>query len=168
MKKLKAEDTAPAKYKESYVCSEAILLSLREEGTVNFSDDVIRASTGFGAGVGWSKHLCGALSGGVMAIGVKYGRTGLNKSRKPSWDCCFELVRRFAKKYGTIQCGELIKSFNDLAAKERISHCQKIIRFVTTETKKIIKDSNDKNFATPERDAYYKRREKTAMIAQKS
>lgn len=160
MEGIKAEKAAPEKYKKAYVCSEAILLSLKEEGILNFHDDVVRAATGFGAGVGWAKKMCGALSGGIMAIGLKYGRNDLEGSRRPAWDRSFELVKRVERQYGTVQCADLIKNFDDLADPVRINHCSKIIGFVTAETKDILKHTEDGAFSAPERDSYYQRREK--------
>ncbi|TDA70183.1 MAG: hypothetical protein D9V47_02700 [Clostridia bacterium] len=66
---------AASKYFEGYTCSEAILLSLREDGVLSFPDTLVKAATGFGAGVGLSRQMCGCLSGAVMAIGIRYGRS---------------------------------------------------------------------------------------------
>ena len=38
-------------------------------------EEVIAMASGFPIGIGRSKCLCGAVSGGVMAIGLVFGRT---------------------------------------------------------------------------------------------
>ncbi|WP_245547365.1 C-GCAxxG-C-C family protein [Halobacteroides halobius] len=37
--------------------------------------EMVKLASGFSIGIGKSKCLCGAVSGGVMALGLNYGRT---------------------------------------------------------------------------------------------
>lgn len=157
---LRAEKAAMEKYRQGYTCSEAILLSLQEEDLIDFSPDVVRAATGFGAGIGLARSLCGCISGAVMAIGVQYGRIDPSRSRKLAWDRCHELVERFRKRFGTTQCATLTDVFTDFASQERIEHCAAIIHFVTREVKDILAVPEDfSKFSDPERDDYFRRRE---------
>lgn len=54
-----------------YYCSEAIIRTIRDEFK---PDNVIAMASGFPVGMGGSGCTCGALVGGIMALGLFFGR----------------------------------------------------------------------------------------------
>jgi C_GCAxxG_C_C family probable redox protein len=56
------------------LCSESVLLAISELLGVE-SELIPRIATGFGAGIGRRGEVCGALAGGVMGLGLVYGRS---------------------------------------------------------------------------------------------
>ena len=40
-----------------------------------------KIATGFGAGIGGRGLVCGAISGGIMALGLKFGRNNVNRQK---------------------------------------------------------------------------------------
>lgn len=71
-------------------------------------DNWIRMSTPFGGGVGMSRQeMCGALAGGLLLIGLLYGRT----SKEQSTDLCQAIVKqfreRFSEAFGYTNCHDL-------------------------------------------------------------
>ena len=54
-------------------CSQCTLLAIQEVFDLA-GDDALKAATGFAGGIGRSGSVCGALIGGVMALGLLYGR----------------------------------------------------------------------------------------------
>ncbi|MBN2163783.1 MAG: C-GCAxxG-C-C family protein [Pontiellaceae bacterium] len=50
-------------------CAETILHAANEVHGMNLSKEALLLSSGFGGGVGGQELLCGALAGGVMALG---------------------------------------------------------------------------------------------------
>ena len=71
------------------------------------SADAPRIATGFGGGVGGGGSLCGAVVGGVMAIGLKYGRNTGAGEREPSRGLSLRFLREFQKEMGSVICREL-------------------------------------------------------------
>lgn len=80
------------------------------------NDDIFKAATGLADGVGLSGDgHCGALSGGVLAIGYFFGRA------KEDFGDMMKLVKgnllskklhdRFVEKYGACRCADLQNSF---------------------------------------------------------
>jgi len=60
--------------------------------------------------------VCGAISGGVIALGLKFGRNAEKKQEiKPYWFAT-ELLKRFEKEFGYVTCRELTGC--DLATEE--------------------------------------------------
>lgn len=58
-----------------FFCSEAVVSSIRDNFELYVPDMVIAMASGFPVGFGRSKCVCGALSGGVMSLGLFFGRT---------------------------------------------------------------------------------------------
>ena len=112
-------ETAFAKAKnyemKSGGCSQCTLAGIFDALGVQ-NDDIFKAATGLADGVGLTGDgHCGALSGGVLAIGYLFGRT------KEDFGDMMKLVKanllskklhdRFVKKYGTCRCADLQNSF---------------------------------------------------------
>ncbi|MFX0197489.1 MAG: C-GCAxxG-C-C family protein [Candidatus Hodarchaeota archaeon] len=95
-------------------CSQAVLGALQRHFNLGNSE-TFKAATAFAGGVGRSREACGALLGGVMAIGLVYGRAKFEDGK-----VCMEqpefleaLVRasrlcdRFKEKFGSLRCGDI-------------------------------------------------------------
>lgn len=65
-------------FRGGFFCSEAVVSSIRSNFELDVPEEVIAMASGFPVGIGRSKCLCGAVSGGVMAIGLIFGRTVQN------------------------------------------------------------------------------------------
>jgi C_GCAxxG_C_C family probable redox protein len=89
-----------------YNCAESILLALSEE--FNQKATIIpRIATGFGAGVGRSGQICGALSGAVMAIGLLKGcdkGEEEREKRNAAYESVRQMIKAFEKEFGSSQC----------------------------------------------------------------
>jgi C_GCAxxG_C_C family probable redox protein len=108
-------------YSQQYkACSQCTLLALQEVfGLTN--DAVLKASSGFAGGIGRMGSVCGALSGGVMALGLLYGRDEETMKhpdeavRSQRWEeiegklCILikKLRSKFEEEYGTIICDDI-------------------------------------------------------------
>jgi C_GCAxxG_C_C family probable redox protein len=101
-------------------CAQCTLLSIQEVFGLK-ADDVVKAATGFAGGLGRRGSVCGAVSGGVMALGLFFGRDlpemkhpdpelrkKLRESREarlvPLIDAYCE---KFESEYGSIICNEI-------------------------------------------------------------
>lgn len=76
---------------------------MREELGVE-SDLIPGIALGFGGGLGRRGLVCGALSGGVMAIGLRYGP---RQEKDAAYALVLELGRRFEKQHGSVLCRDL-------------------------------------------------------------
>jgi C_GCAxxG_C_C family probable redox protein len=94
---------------EGFLCSEAVLMALSE--CLGVSSEIIpRIATGFGAGLGRNGEVCGALSGGVMGLGLRLGRSAVEEGegeRRPYWFST-ELAARFREQLGHVRCEDLL------------------------------------------------------------
>ena len=56
-----------------FYCSEAVLKVLKDSFEAPYGDEIIKLASGFPVGMG-NGCTCGAVNGGVMAIGMFFGR----------------------------------------------------------------------------------------------
>ena len=73
----------------------------------------LKLATGFGSGMGRMCHVCGALTGGFMVLGLKYGKYQTDGSRygnetETTYKLVSDLAARFKERNGSILCRELI------------------------------------------------------------
>ena len=75
----------------------------------NIQSDIIPAiASGFCGGMSRTAGLCGALAGGIMALGVVYGRNSSENSPKKIYALSERLVRDFEKQFGSRNCSDLL------------------------------------------------------------
>ncbi len=80
------------------------------------SDFIPKIATGFCGGVSRTCGMCGAVSGGVMVIGLFSGRSAPTESVAESYSMVRKLVKEFGALFGSTNCMELTGC--DLGAEE--------------------------------------------------
>lgn len=106
------------RYKGGYYCCEALISTMRDMLKLDVPDEVIAMSSGMAVGVGKSGCLCGALNGGVMALGMIFGRTEQDGPTNPKSVKCMQLTHElhdwFKEHNGknATCCRVLTKEFN--------------------------------------------------------
>jgi C_GCAxxG_C_C family probable redox protein len=95
---------------EFHGCSQAVLLTFQE--LLGLEDELtFKAAGPLCAGMGTSK-TCGALTGGMMVLGMKCGRARIDEGLDglmPGLMAAQNLVRKFEQEYGTTACSEISK-----------------------------------------------------------
>ena len=123
-------------HKNRMNCSERAMASIYRAFEIDkhtsLPDDVIRLASGFGGGGGITSYgMCGAVSGGLMALGLFWGRVdpmdyyhavGLHTleavDKNPEQSTAFyrifnRFTSQFQKEFGSIVCQELIREYLD-------------------------------------------------------
>jgi len=108
--------TLAKKYEmENGNCAQCVFSGVTEALCIE-NNDVFRAATGFADGIGLTgEGHCGALSGGVMAIGCLFGRKRDEFARRGKMMKALLLSRqlqaKFIEKYGVCRCHDLQVKF---------------------------------------------------------
>jgi len=93
-------------------CAESVLRTAGLHLGVNADGRLTRAASCFGGGVGRSKQeLCGALAGGLMALGLACGRDEPEQSCEEAYDLGAEFRERFIALHGASACRDLLERF---------------------------------------------------------
>ena len=58
-------------YRNGFFCCEAVMSAIRSDFNVDVPEEVIALSSGMAIGAGRSGCMCGALNGGIMALGLE-------------------------------------------------------------------------------------------------
>jgi C_GCAxxG_C_C family probable redox protein len=106
---MKKTDVAVEKFLSGYNCAQSVLYSYCDDLGLD-PDTALKLACGFGAGMGRNQEVCGAISGGIMVLGLKYGRGG--KGDKAATELAYsktrELMERFSREHGTCICRTLL------------------------------------------------------------
>lgn len=106
-----------------FYCSEAIVKTIKDAFELDFSDEAIKLASGFPVGIGGSGCTCGAVSGGVMALGMVFGRSeGKDPRVQKTMQLSAELHERFREKRKFVCCKILTKGM-DFGKKEHLEQC---------------------------------------------
>lgn len=113
-------------FKEGYNCAESILKAMDHESDI---------ATAFGAGISRKGSVCGAVTGGILVINLKYGRKSAKEDKEKAYKVALEYINEFEKEFGNITCYDLIecdlrtsegqKKFKDLNLSDE--KCKKFI-----------------------------------------
>lgn len=88
-------------------CAESVLLSVAESKGIQ-SDLIPRIATGFCGGMARTGGTCGAVTGGIMAVNLCYGRNDPQIPIEETYVKVQELIRAFETRFGTTNCRELL------------------------------------------------------------
>jgi C_GCAxxG_C_C family probable redox protein len=88
-------------------CAESVLLAVTESKKIQ-SDLIPRIATGFCSGVARTGNICGAVSGGILAINIISGRNLSKQSTTKNYEQVKSLIKQFEKKFGSVNCSRLI------------------------------------------------------------
>lgn len=125
---------------KGFLCSEAVLLALSEAQNIK-SEIIPRIATGFGAGISRHGEVCGALSGAVMGLGLRFGRSQVSETPQDTSPYQFgqTMVNLFASRFGHIRCRDILDL--DISSDEGVkkyreqnlweSKCRELIRIAT-------------------------------------
>lgn len=102
-------EQATSRFMEGYNCAQSVFHAFCGDLGIE-SDLALKLACGFGAGMGRKGEVCGALTGGIIVLGAKYGR-GENQDRTATnvtYAKTRELMDEFARRHGSCLCRQLL------------------------------------------------------------
>jgi C_GCAxxG_C_C family probable redox protein len=105
----KLADRAAARFAEGFNCAQSILLPFT--GTRRLSRiSAMRLASPFGAGIGRLGGTCGAVTGAIMALGLRHGHTKATivRGKEEAYRLARDLVHRFVERNGSLNCKDLL------------------------------------------------------------
>ncbi len=115
-------EKALARHTSGFGCAQCVASVFSEDFGI---DEVIaqKMALGLGGGIGRQGEVCGAISGGILVLGMKYGVSSMdgeaNKAIKEKvYALDQEFVRRFKERTGAVRCNDILGfDMNDPAAR---------------------------------------------------
>ncbi|MGD0172749.1 MAG: C-GCAxxG-C-C family protein [Halobacteriota archaeon] len=104
----KAED-AIVLAKQGFGCSQIVFSAFAPDLGID-RDTALRLSQGFVGGMSQTDNICGALSGGIMVIGLRYAspRADDIEAKGKTVAAVNEFLQEFKKLHGSINCTDLL------------------------------------------------------------
>jgi C_GCAxxG_C_C family probable redox protein len=92
-----------------FTCSAAVFSTFSEELGLN-PDTAKKIACGFGAGISKTGNICGAVSGAILVIGLKYGKTVADDdaATEKTRALVRQFIHAFTEKNGSVNCTELL------------------------------------------------------------
>lgn len=101
-------DEARAYHEEHFNCAQAVFLPFAKKFGID-QNLALKLATPFGGGMGRNGQVCGAVSGGLMAIGYLHGYAVYDPEQK---EACYAFAKAFQEKFielhGDLTCPGLL------------------------------------------------------------
>lgn len=130
-------ERAVCNFNEGFSCSQALLSTYGPDLGLD-RETALKLAEGFGGGIACLGGTCGVVTGAVMVIGLKYGRTRVEdrKAQAATVLAVREFVCRFEARNATTTCKELLGCEIDTPEKENQAKrkglfstiCPKVVR----------------------------------------
>jgi C_GCAxxG_C_C family probable redox protein len=122
-------ERAISKFMGGYNCAQSVFTAFCEDLDID-QDTALKISTGFGAGMGRKGEVCGAVTGGILALGAKHGR-GEHEDPTAA-DTTYAKTRQFmdqfASRHGSCLCRELLSGCDLTTAEGRKAFGEKDLK----------------------------------------
>jgi len=118
----------------SISCSEAVIRVALEKIKVE-SSDALKISSALGGGVGGFGEICGAVTGAILAIGLRYGRDNETQPKDEVRNITRELLQEFRDEFGYLRCNDLIIGLDKEGKRKK---CHEIAEFVGDKALKLL------------------------------
>ncbi|MCX6232074.1 MAG: C-GCAxxG-C-C family protein [Bacteroidetes bacterium] len=136
-------------FKSDYNCAQSVLSVFAEELGLS-KDEAFKIANPFGAGIAFMQETCGAVSGALMAIGLKYGKGefGSHEDKETAYDMARHFIAEFNKIHQTVCCRQLLGGL-DMSSPEGMAEimekdlfrlrCANFVQDAVKITEKIVK-----------------------------
>jgi len=102
-------EVAVETFLSGYNCAQAVLSTYGHELGLD-TETALKVATGLGAGMGRQGEVCGAVTGAILALGLKYGRGGQQdrSATERTYQKTQELIGQFEQRHGSCLCRVLL------------------------------------------------------------
>jgi len=113
---------AVERFKEGSNCSQAVLCSYCQDFGLGL-EQASRVATGFGGGMR-TGDTCGAVTGALMVLGLKYGNTRPEdkQAKAKTYEMVLECASKFKARNGSVICRDLLGC--DISTSEGMKEAQ--------------------------------------------
>lgn len=100
----------------SFNCAESVLIGINRESPIpGFNPSCMKIASVLGGGVAGFREICGAVSGGVVSLGLMLGTSGdeevedFKLKRTNTRELVKAYLQEFSDCWGSVQCGHLLE-----------------------------------------------------------
>ena len=103
-------DNAVSLFQQGRNCAQAVLMACAPPAAGMDRDLAFKVGAGFGGGMARLGHVCGAVTGAIMVLGLRHAEPASTDpaARQAVYGKVQAFVRRFTARHGSINCRDLI------------------------------------------------------------
>jgi C_GCAxxG_C_C family probable redox protein len=96
-------------FDSGYNCAQSVLMAFSEALKLE-TNIVLKITSGFGGGMARMQDTCGAVAGGIMAIGIAVSndKEDIATNKERVYYIISLFLNKFKEKYRTVKCRELL------------------------------------------------------------
>jgi len=105
----KIAESAEKRFIEGFSCSQSVFSAFAEAEGIDL-DTALKIASSFGAGMANLGETCGAVTGGMMALGLKFGRVVADdtEAKEKNYRLVHEFIVEFNKRFENTDCRDLL------------------------------------------------------------
>lgn len=137
-------------FRNGFNCSQAVLSVFAQDFGLT-RDNCLRLASPFGSGIARRQETCGAVTGALMVIGLKYGKGehGVEADKAYAYKLSQQVIARFSEQHKTICCRDLLEGLDmniledmaEIQKRELFSrNCSKYVQEAVAITEAILSD----------------------------
>ena len=102
-------DDAASTFKQGFNCSQAVFCAFADECGIDRTLG-LRVAGAFGGGMARTGETCGAVTGALMVIGMKYGKVRVedDQAKLKTYEVARRFMERFTDRHGHLKCRDLL------------------------------------------------------------
>lgn len=96
-------------FTNGFICSQAVFSTYAPMLGLD-RETALRISCSFGGGMARMGETCGAVTGALMIIGLKFGNTNAGdiQARERNYEVVRDFLKRFEQYHGSVKCKDLL------------------------------------------------------------
>jgi C_GCAxxG_C_C family probable redox protein len=99
-------DIAVTFFRQNFNCAQSVLAAFAPQ--LGFDENLaLQLASPFGGGMARTGKTCGAVTGGLIVLGLKFGYTS-PEGRDATYKIVQEFMQRFEEQHGSLSCRELL------------------------------------------------------------
>jgi len=111
----KSAEKSEELFNSGYYWAESVILAVAGKTDIDTAL-LTRLASGFCSGMARTSGMCGAVTGGMLALNLALGRKDQTDSIEKNYDAIQELINRFESRFTSTNCSELLSC--DLGTEE--------------------------------------------------
>lgn len=137
-------------FEDGFNCAQALFVPLALETNID-TELAFKIMSPFGGGLSHSNNICGAVSGAIAAIGLKFGhyKSTNQEDKQKCRQIAQKFIAEFTAAHGSVNCTKLIgfnlndDSQNNLAKEANVFKiiCPKLVESASIIVKKLLDEN---------------------------
>ena len=99
-------------FRNGYNCAQSVVSVYAQELGIQ-KNEALKLANPFGAGISYEQETCGAVTGALIVIGLKYGKgeNDTDDDKKKTYEISRCLMNEFRGRNKSIRCRDLLDGF---------------------------------------------------------